>query len=76
MPEQTQLFGDRFTPLYRDSRIQVYTNSAGEIYIKDLGEGVSMTFHSSDRGLEFVTEGLVEPIRIKNGIGWRISRRR
>lgn len=60
---------------YDDGRIRVFTNPCGEVFVKDIRSGAQMRINSHGRGLEFTTDGRVEPIRVTNTIGWLVSPR-
>lgn len=62
--------------LFEDGRVRVYNSPSGEIFVEDTRSGVSMRIKPSHLGgLQFTTDGRVEPIRVTNTIGWRISPR-
>ncbi len=67
---------EAFPILYEDSRVQIFKNPSNEIFIEDIRSGATIRLSSYPHGgLQFTTDGLVEPIRITNTIGWRISPR-
>ena len=69
---------EHFPILYEGYGVRIFKNPCGEIFIRDAQSGVTMRLkHStnSSGGLEFTTEGSVEPIRINNMIGWRVCKR-
>jgi hypothetical protein len=66
----------QFPVHYEDRNLKVYTNPSGEIFVEDTRTGVTMRINPSHPGgLEFTTDGRVEPIRIAGAIGWRIEPR-
>ena len=68
--------GDQFPIHYEGRYMRVYTNPSGELFVEDTRSGVSMRINPSHLGgLEFTTDGRVEPIRVTNMIGWRVERR-
>ena len=70
--------GDQFQIHYERGYLRVYTNPSGELFVEDTYSGVSMRinlFLSYPGGLQFTTDGRVEPIRVTNVIGWRIEPR-
>ncbi|MDP3992825.1 MAG: hypothetical protein Q8Q05_01260 [bacterium] len=68
------------TNIYEDGKLRIYKNPASEIFIEDKRTGVTMRLKSYphlDGGLQFTTEGRVDPISVvPNVIGWRVSRPR
>lgn len=69
---------ESFPILYEDHSVRIYKNPTDEIFIEDIRSGATMRLSSypqSDGGLQFTTDGRVEPIRISNMIGWRVSPR-
>jgi len=72
------MHGNKDLPiLYEDSFIRIFTNSEGDLFIRDLRSGAEMRISScyhTGGGLQFTTEERVEPININNMIGWRISK--
>jgi len=72
-------FGNEDFPiLYEDHRVRVFKNPTNEIFVEDVRSGATMRINSYphlDGGLQFTTDGRVEPIRVTNTIGWRISPR-
>ena len=68
--------GDQFPIHYERGHLRVYTNPSGELFVEDTRSGVSMRINPSHpSGLQFTTDGRVEPIRVTNTIGWRVERR-
>ena len=64
--------------LFDNGLIQVYKNPANEIFVEDIRSGTTMRINSYSHlsgGLQFTTDGRVEPIQINGTIGWRIGRR-
>jgi len=55
--------------------VRVYKNPTDEIFIENIETGVTMRLKASCGGLEFTSEGRVEPIQVSNMIGWRVGRR-
>lgn len=67
---------DQFPIHYERGYLRVYTNPSGELFVEDTRSGVSMRINPSHPGgLEFTTDGRVEPIRVTNMIGWCVKRR-
>lgn len=66
-----------FPILFEDGNKRVYKNPRNEIFVEDVRSGVTMRInsHGHGEGLEFTTDGRVEPIRIGGMIGWRVSPR-
>ncbi len=69
--------GNKQFPIHYEGRyMRVYTNPSGELFVEDTRCGVWMRINlSHPDGLEFTTDGRVEPIRVTNMIGWRLSPR-
>ena len=70
--------GKNFPILFEDGRVQVYKNPTNEIFVMDIQSGVTIRINSylySDGGLQFTTDGRVEPVRVANMIGWRVGPR-
>jgi hypothetical protein len=55
--------------------LRVYSNPSGELFVENTKAGVTMRIAAVPTGLQFTTEGRVEPIRVTNTIGWHIGRR-
>ncbi|HXF44292.1 MAG TPA: hypothetical protein VNK70_02395 [Candidatus Paceibacterota bacterium] len=70
-------FGSNQFPIhYEGGYLRVYTNPSGELFVEDTRSGVSMRINPSHPGgLQFTTDGRVEPIRVTNTIGWCVERR-
>ena len=71
-------FGSESFPIhYERGYLRVYTNPSGELFVEDTRSGVSMRINPShpDGGLEFTTDGRVEPIQVNGMIGWRVGPR-
>ena len=67
---------EQFPIHYERGYLRVYTNPSGELFVEDTRSGVSMRINPSHPdGLEFTTDGRVEPIRVTNMIGWRVGPR-
>lgn len=70
-------YGDTMFPIhYEGSRMRVYTNHCGELFVEDTRSGATMRispYHYGNGGLEFTTAGRVEPIQVNGMIGWRVS---
>ncbi len=67
-----------FPILFEDSHVRVYKNPTDEIFVEDIKSGAKMRINSYrylDGGLQFTTEGRVEPVLVTNMIRWRISPR-
>lgn len=69
--------GSEQFPIHYEGRyMRVYTNPSGELFVEDARSGVSMRINPSHPGgLEFTTDGRVEPIRVTNMIGWHVGPR-
>lgn len=73
---KSRFVGGQFPIHYERGYLRVYTNPSGELFVEDIPSGVTMRFNSSrSGGLEFTTDGRVEPIRVTDMIGWRVERR-
>ena len=67
---------DQFPIHYEGGYLRVYTNPGGELFVRDTRSGVSMRINPARfGGLEFTTDGRIEPIRVTNTIGWRVEPR-
>lgn len=69
---------EQFPILFERGNLQIYKNPTDEIFIEDLQTGASIRLNVDPRGgLQFTTGAheLVEPERVSNMIGWRISKR-
>jgi hypothetical protein len=67
-----------FPILFEGYGIRVFRNPSGEIFVEDVESGVTMRLsqsHYPGGGIQFTTEGFVEPIRVTNMIGWRVANR-
>lgn len=65
----------QFPEVYRHGNIRIYPNPGREILIENTETGVTMRMDPHGRGgLEFTTNARVDPIRVSNMIGWRVSR--
>lgn len=70
--------GDQFPILFEDGRVRVYKNPTNEIFVEDIRSGATMRINSYphlDGGLQFTTDGRVEPVQVNGMIGWRVGRR-
>jgi len=70
---------ESFPILYEDGKIRIYKNPTSEIFVEDKASKTTIRLSSYPHhagGLQFTTDGLVEPIRTTNTIGWCITRRR
>lgn len=68
--------GSKFPIYYERGYLRVYANPSGELFVEDTRSGVSMRINPSHSGgLQFTTDGRVEPIRVANTIGWRVEPR-
>jgi len=61
--------------LFNNGKIEVYRYSGSdEIFVKNLNSGVTMRINAQGEDVVFTAFGFrVEPTRITNGIGYRIS---
>jgi len=67
---------EQFPIHYKRGCLQVFTNPSGDLFVEDTRSGVFMRISPSHPdGLEFTTDGRVDPIRVSNMIGWRVQRR-
>ena len=69
---------ESFPILFEDGRVRVYKNPTNEIFVEDIQSGATMRISSYgylDGGLQFTTDGRVEPIRVSNMIGWHVGPR-
>ena len=67
---------EQFPVLYENGLIRVYRNPTGEIFVQHEETNVTMRIHSvRGEGLQFTTAGRVEPVRVTNMIGWKVSTR-
>ncbi len=68
-----------FPVLFDDGLVRVYKNPSDEIFVEDVRSGATMRISSyghGDGGLQFTTNGRVEPIiQVNNMIGWRVGPR-
>lgn len=64
-----------FPILYEDERTRVFKNPTNEIFVEDIRSGAMMRFSPYPGGLQFTTQGIVEPVQINNMIGWRVGPR-
>ena len=68
-----------FPILYEDTEIRVFKNPLSEIFVEGVRSGVLMRINAcgpfSSGGLQFTTEGRVEPCQINSMIGWRVTPR-
>lgn len=67
---------DQFPIHFRGFGLCVYTNPSGEVFVKDEKTGTTMRMSQHHRGgLQFTTDGKVEPERVAGTIGWQVSPR-
>lgn len=69
---------DQFPEIYNDGEVRIYRNPSREIFIEDVRSGAKIRLKSYpylDGGLQFTSDGRVEPIRVSNMIGWRVGPR-
>lgn len=64
-----------FPILFQNYGMVVYKNPSGEIFVQNKVSKVQMRLTYVGRGLVFTTEDLVEPTRVTNMIGWKITPR-
>lgn len=67
-----------FPILFEDGCVRVYKNPMNEVFVNDIRSGATMRISSYPHlgnGLQFTTDGWVEPIQVNGMIGWRVSRR-
>ena len=61
---------------YEGQSLRAYTNPSGELFVEDTRSGATIRINSYHLGgLQFTTDGRVEPIRITNMIGWSVTPR-
>ena len=61
--------------VYDDGKIHIKVNHCGELFIKDTESDATIRLKSYPHlkgGLQFTTDGRVEPIRVTNMIGWSV----
>lgn len=79
MPQLQDEFKDvngHFPIHFEDDAVRVYSIPTGEIFVENKESRVSIRINSSRlRGLEFTTEGRLDPIRVGDMIGWRVEPR-
>lgn len=63
--------------IYEDVCLLVYKNPSGDIFLEDLRSGVTMRVMSCpfSVGLQFTTQGIVEPIPSDDTIAWTVRPR-
>lgn len=66
---------EQFPILAEVRGVRIYKNPTDEIFIENIETGVTIRLKASRCGLEFTTDGLVQPIRVTNMIGWHIGPR-
>lgn len=77
-PKKFVYGNEGFPVLYDNGQIRVYKNPTDEVFVEDLKSGMTMrinSYHHIAGGLQFTTEGRVEPVRVSNTIGWSIRPR-
>ena len=68
---------DQFPILFEGAGVRIYKNPSNELFIENIGSGVTMRLKASRGGLEFTAfDGgvTVQPMVVANSIGWRVSR--
>ena len=77
--EQRYRYGEEGFPiLYKDGSIRIFKNPTNEIFVEDIRSGATMRINSYphlDGGLQFTTDGRVEPVKVNGVIGWRVGPR-
>ena len=61
---------------YEGGNLRVYTNPSGELFVKDTKSGTKIRISPCSYargGLQFTTDGQVEPIQVNNMIEWSIT---
>ncbi|OGF37029.1 hypothetical protein A2482_02550 [Candidatus Falkowbacteria bacterium RIFOXYC2_FULL_48_21] len=61
---------------YESGYLRVYTNPSGELFVEDVRSGVKMRLNPArPDGLEFTTNGRVQPVVVTGTIGWWVTPR-
>lgn len=65
---------ESFPILFEDGHVRVYKNPTNEIFVEDVRSGTTMRInsYSHGEGLQFTTDGRVEPTHVNGMIGWRV----
>lgn len=74
-----QKHGDEpYTNLYENGFMRVFKTPSGQVLVEDIRSGAEMRISQASpaSGLEFTTNGVVEPVRSKDLTRWRVTRRR
>ncbi len=68
---------ETFPEHFNNGKLRVFTNPCGEVFVQNTESRVTMRINAVRHDIEFTTEGcFVEPVRVTNTIGHRVSRRR
>lgn len=68
----------QFPELSNDGRLRVYKNPSNEIFVEDIRSGATIrigAYPHLDGGLQFTTDGRVDPVQVHGMIGWCVTRR-
>ena len=66
---------EQFPILFQGKGLRIYKNPRDEVFVEEIDSGVTMRCNARHGGIEFTTDGRVEPIQVSSLIGWRVFQR-